>query len=265
MFRSTAAAGRAAARATLARSVRFNSTSAAPKRGRLLVGVGILAVGSTIAASLYNKDKPKAAVEPLVGKKAFPDEKIDVVFVLGGPGSGKGTQCAKLVNEQGYVHLSAGDLLRAEQKREGSQYGDLIRLYIKEGKIVPQEVTIALLQQAIEEQFAKGASKFLVDGFPRKMDQALTFEEKVATSSITLFFDCPEAVMLKRLLERGKTSGREDDNAESIKKRFRTFLDTSMPVVDYYDNQDKVLKVLCDQPVDEVYKQVTAALKGRGI
>jgi UMP-CMP kinase len=251
--------------AAFPRFVRHSSSSAAPKRAKLLFGVGFLAIGSTIAAALYNKDSPKPAVEPQGVARAFPDGKIDVVFVLGGPGSGKGTQCAKLVNEKGYVHLSAGDLLRAEQNRKGSEYGDLIRQYIKEGKIVPQEVTIALLQQAIQEKYSQGATKFLVDGFPRKMDQALTFEEQIARSSITLFFECPEAVMLKRLLERGKTSGRDDDNEESITKRFRTFLDTSMPVVDYFDQQGKVLKVLCDQPVDEVYRQVTEALKSRGI
>ncbi|KAJ9099685.1 bifunctional uridylate/adenylate kinase [Naganishia cerealis] len=268
MFRSrtsTLLRARLPVHASFPRFVRYSSTSAPPKKAKLLVGVGILAIGSTIVAALYNKDSPKAAVEPQGVARAFPDGKIDVVFVLGGPGSGKGTQCAKLVNEKGYVHLSAGDLLRAEQNRKGSEYGDLIRQYIREGKIVPQEVTIALLQQAIQEKYSEGATKFLVDGFPRKMDQALTFEEKIARSSITLFFECPEAVMLKRLLERGKTSGRDDDNEESIKKRFRTFLDTSMPVVDYFEEQGKVLKVLCDQPVDEVYRQVTEALKGRGI
>lgn len=255
----------ASSRAATLLAVRHSSSSAAPKKGKLLLGVGILAVGSTIAATLYTKEEPRAAVEPEGSPRAFADGDIDVVFVLGGPGSGKGTQCAKLVEEKGYVHLSAGDLLRAEQNREGSEYGDLIRQFIKEGKIVPQEVTIALLENAIRAANAKGATKFLVDGFPRKMDQALTFEDKVARSSITLFFECPESVMLKRLLERGKTSGRDDDNAESIKKRFRTFLDTSMPVVDYFDKQGKVLKVLCDQPVDSVYSQVTEALRGKGI
>ncbi|KAF9907778.1 hypothetical protein BX616_000336, partial [Lobosporangium transversale] len=97
-----------------------------------------------------------------------------VIFVLGGPGVGKGTQCANLVRDFGFVHLSAGDLLRAEQERPGSQYGDLIRSYIKEGKIVPMEVTIALLENAM---LASGQTRFLIDGFPRKMDQALKFEE----------------------------------------------------------------------------------------
>lgn len=108
---------------------------------------------------------------------AFSEDEATVIFVLGGPGSGKGTQCAKLVKDYGFTHLSAGDLLRAEQAREGSKYGQLIADYIKAGDIVPQEVTLALLEQAMRESESK---KFLIDGFPRKMDQALKFEEDVS-------------------------------------------------------------------------------------
>lgn len=232
--------------------------------GKILLTLGLLAAGTSVATIFYNKEEPKAQIEPKA-TPAFSKDKISVIFVLGGPGAGKGTQCAKLVNEKGFVHLSAGDLLRAEQNRKGSKYGELIASYIKEGKIVPQEVTIALLKQAIGDSYANGNTKFLVDGFPRKMDQAITFEEEVAESKFTLFFECPEAVMLDRLLERGKTSGRADDNIESIKKRFRTFIETSMPVVDYFEKQDRVVKVRCDHPVDVVYNQVLDALKGKGI
>ncbi|KAK6456200.1 uridylate kinase [Scheffersomyces xylosifermentans] len=258
------------------RSIRLNSTkSSTPPpppppqnniKGKILLTIGALAIGSTIAASVFNKEGPKSAVEPITKKeRAFPDGKIKVIFVLGGPGSGKGTQSALLVKEHGFVHLSAGDLLREEQKREGSKYGELIAQYIKDGLIVPQEVTIALLEQAILKNYNKGATKFLIDGFPRKMDQALTFEEQIATSSFTLFFECPEKVMLDRLLQRGKTSGRADDNIESITKRFRTFIDTSMPVVDHFDKQGKVIKVSCDQPVEVVYDQVKKALSEKGV
>ncbi|TPX55128.1 hypothetical protein PhCBS80983_g05575 [Powellomyces hirtus] len=175
-----------------------------------------------------------------------------VVFVLGGPGAGKGTQCANLVRDYGFVHLSAGDLLRAEQNRPNSKYGELINTYIKEGKIVPMEITIALLHAAMKE--AK-SSRFLIDGFPRKMDQALKFEEAVVKSKFVLYFECPEEEMLKRLLKRGETSGRVDDNIESIKKRFRVFEDTSYPVIEHYQDQGKVQKVSCKQPIASVYAQ----------
>ncbi|KAL7901360.1 adenylate kinase domain-containing protein [Trichoderma sp. TUCIM 5745] len=176
----------------------------------------------------------------------FSPADVTVVFVLGGPGAGKGTQCARLVAEQGFTHLSAGDLLREEQDRPGSQFGQLIKDYIKDGLIVPMEVTIKLLENAMTAALnEKGTTKgrFLIDGFPRKMDQAHKFEEAVCPAKVVLFFDCPEKVMEERLLERGKTSGRTDDNAESIRKRFRTFVETSMPVVNFYEGQGKVIKV----------------------
>ncbi|CAG8699362.1 29566_t:CDS:2, partial [Racocetra persica] len=97
-----------------------------------------------------------------------------VIFVLGGPGSGKGTQCSKIVKDFGFVHLSAGDLLREEQQNPNSKDGDLIKTYIKEGKIVPMEITVKLLSKKIQES---KSNIFLIDGFPRKQDQALYFSE----------------------------------------------------------------------------------------
>ena len=193
---------------------------------------------------------------------AFSPSEVTVLFVLGGPGAGKGTQCARLVRDYHFTHLSAGDLLRAEQDRPGSQYGQLIRDYIKNGEIVPMEVTVALLEKAMRDTVAStGNKKFLIDGFPRKMDQALKFEEVVCPAQLVLFYDCPEAEMEKRLLERGKTSGRADDNAESIRKRFRTFVETSMPVVDRYESENRVVKVDATPPPDRVYQVTQERLK----
>lgn len=187
----------------------------------------------------------------------FSPDDVTVVFVLGGPGAGKGTQCARLVQQHGFTHLSAGDLLRAEQERPGSQFGDLIRNYIKDGLIVPMEVTVQLLENAMTEvmrnKSAANKGRFLIDGFPRKMDQARRFEEAVCPAKLVLFYDCNERVMQERLLERGKTSGRADDNAESIRKRFRTFVETSMPVVDYYDKQGRVVKIDATVAPDKVF------------
>ncbi len=97
------------------------------------------------------------------------------------------------------------------------------------------------------------------------MDQALKFEEVVCPSLFTLFFDCPADVMEQRLLNRGKTSGRDDDNAESIKKRFRTFVETSMPVVEYYEKEGKVEKVDATPSPDEIYKEVKVRMENRGV
>nr|KAJ3418359.1 bifunctional uridylate/adenylate kinase [Polyrhizophydium stewartii] len=226
----------------------------------LLAGAGLAsAVYYWWAARSPSKNRttgPESAHEggPTLGKLAIdPAEPgTTVVFVLGGPGAGKGTQCARLVQDFGFVHLSAGDLLREERNRPGSPYGELINTYIKEGKIVPMEITIALLRIAMSKS---GGKRFLVDGFPRQMDQALKFEELVCESKIVLYFECPEEEMLKRLLKRGETSGRVDDNIESIRKRFETFRDTSYPVIEYYDKIGKVKKVSCLNPVDKVYAQ----------
>ena len=214
------------------------------------------------------------------------DSDVTVIFVLGGPGAGKGTQCQNLVSDYGFGHLSAGDLLREEQDRPGSEFGEMIKSYIKEGTIVPMEVTIQLLENAMKKSMDSGdnAKKlFLIDGmsispiairlshnltslgFPRKLDQAHAFERSVVPSKFTLFFDCSEKVMEKRLLHRGETSGRADDNLESIKKRFRTFVDTSMPVVTEFESQGKVVKVSAERSPAEVYRDVQAKFKERGV
>ncbi|CAE6535891.1 unnamed protein product [Rhizoctonia solani] len=219
-----------------------------------------------------NKDK-KTGDEPLsptvTPTPAFDSNKVMVIYVLGGPGAGKGTQCARMVEDFGFAHLSAGDLLREEQNREGSTYGALISEHIRNGTIVPMEVTVKLLENAMRSQLEQphpsaawenGHGRFLVDGFPRKMNQAIKFDETVVMSSFVLFFDTTEEVMLKRLLERGKTSGREDDNEESIKKRFRTFVETSMPVVDKYRAEGKVIVIDSTRPVEVVHADVRKVL-----
>ena len=96
------------------------------------------------------------------------------------------------------------------------------------------------------------------------MDQAIRFEEAVCPSKLVLFFDCPENVMTERLINRGKTSGRADDNAESIKKRFKTFVETSMPVVESFEKQNKVVKIKAVKSPDEIYEEVKKKMGERG-
>lgn len=106
------------------------------------------------------------------------------------------------------------------------------------------EVTIALLENAMKEAIAEGKKpRFLIDGFPRKMDQAEKFEETVVESKFVLYFKCTEETLLERLLKRSETSGRVDDNIESIKKRFQVFKDTSYPVIEAFEKKNKVREV----------------------
>uniref|UniRef100_M4DVJ2 UMP-CMP kinase n=1 Tax=Brassica campestris TaxID=3711 RepID=M4DVJ2_BRACM len=180
-------------------------------------------------------------------------KKPNVIFVLGGPGSGKGTQCAYIVEHFGYTHLSAGDLLRAEIK-SGSENGTMIQNMIKEGKIVPSEVTIKLLQKAIQEN---GNDKFLIDGFPRNEENRAAFEKVTEIEpKFVLFFDCPEEEMERRLL--GRNQGREDDNIETIRKRFKVFLESSLPVIQYYEAKGKVRKIHAAKPIEDVFQEVKA-------
>ena len=186
--------------------------------------------------------------------------KYIVVFVLGGPGSGKGTQCSRIHQTFGYTHLSAGDLLR-EERAKGSALAELINDYIVQGKIVPAEITINLLAKAMSES---GNKKFLIDGFPRNMENMEAWYQIMDACSIidfVLFFDCPESVMTERLLERGKTSGRADDNINTILKRFQTFQVESMPVLRYFQRLGKVRFLSAVPPVEIVFQQVSLIFK----
>ncbi|EFQ90693.1 hypothetical protein CFE70_008328 [Pyrenophora teres f. teres 0-1] len=244
--------------------------------------VGIFALGTFLFKQIVDQRKgegyqPKGPIQghspsgkgqlpaPRRSSPIWSSDEVTVLFVLGGPGAGKGTQCQKLVSDYGFKHLSAGDLLREEQDREGSEFGEMIKTYIKEGTIVPMEVTVQLLENAMRSSIESSNNMFLIDGFPRKLDQAHAFERSVCPSKFTIFFDCSEASMEKRLLQRGETSGRADDNPESIRKRFRTFVETSMPVVTEFESQGRVVKVNAEMSPDEVYKHVQEKLKERGI
>ncbi|KAJ7339397.1 hypothetical protein OS493_005792 [Desmophyllum pertusum] len=178
-----------------------------------------------------------------------------IVYVLGGPGSGKGTQCTRIVEEFGYIHLSAGDLLRQEVAK-GNEIGQNIEEIMKEGKLVPQEITIGLLRDAMRHH--KDCPGFLIDGFPREIAQGLQFEKEVVESDFLLFFDCSEEIMEERLLKRSQHSERPDDNIETIKKRFATFTEKTLPVVDHYEKDNKVKKIDANRTVDEVFAEVRA-------
>ena len=170
--------------------------------------------------------------------------------------SGKGTQCDNIISRyEGVQHFSAGDLLRDAVKNGNTE----LEAIMKEGKLVPMEVTIKLLKDAM---IASGSSVFLIDGFPRAWDQAECFESSIQPCTAVLFFDCSEEVMRQRLLKRGETSGRADDNEETIVKRFHTFVEQSKPVVDEYKTQGKCFEVSAEQTPDEVFEGVQKALDG---
>lgn len=212
----------------------------------------VAAFAAKAAEDLFSHIAGKGCVR--VAEQAF-DERPVVVFVLGGPGAGKGTQCDLIVQKYGYQHISAGDCLRAE-RASGSADADLINTFIKEGKIVPVEITVKLLLKAMKDS---GKSKFLIDGFPRNLDNLEGWIKVVGVSArveLVLYFDCPQAVMQTRLLTRGETSGRTDDNLESIIKRFGTFYAESLPIIHKFESQGKVRHISADRPKEEVWADV---------
>ncbi|KAK1304108.1 hypothetical protein QJS10_CPB11g00432 [Acorus calamus] len=174
-----------------------------------------------------------------------------ITFVLGGPGSGKGTQCAKIVETFGFAHLSAGELLRKEMSSNSAK-GVMIRDTIKEGKIVPSEVTVKLIQKAIE---SSNNNKFIIDGFPRSEENRITFEKIIGVEpELVIFFDCIEEEMVKRVLSRNQ--GRIDDNIETVKKRLEVFVTLSLPVLDYYSRKGKLRKIEANGTVEEIFEKL---------
>ena len=171
-------------------------------------------------------------------------------------GAGKGTNCTKIEEKFGYIHLSAGDLLRAE-RASGSDLADMINSCIVEGKIVPAEVTVKLLLNAMEKS---GKAKFLIDGFPRDPGNLKCWNENSAEAEVEflLFLDCPFEVMTARLLERGKTSGRSDDNEESIKKRLITYQESTKPIIDHFAAEGKCRTVDSNRDLDVVFAEVSS-------
>lgn len=186
--------------------------------------------------------------------------KYNVIFVLGGPGAGKGTQCENIVRDFGYVHLSAGELLREERQRPGSQFGEEIETHIKNGTIVPVQITCSLLKRAME---SSGKDRFLIDGFPRNHDNLDGWNKEmsgVATVIRVLFFNCPEEVCVERCLSRGKTSGRTDDNEESLKKRIKTYNESTMLIIEHHRKLNLVSEINAGNSPEAVFEDVKKVL-----
>ncbi|CAG2189837.1 AK [Mytilus edulis] len=176
-----------------------------------------------------------------------------VLFVIGGPGSGKGTQCAKIVEKYGFCHLSSGDLLRAEVQSE-SDRGKRLNEIMEKGELVPLDEVLALLRDAMEKKVSEGVKCFLIDGYPRELEQGERFEKEVAGCTGVLYFEVSDDTMTQRLLERGKTSGRVDDNEETIKKRLETFHNQTKPLIDHYKDKSNIIKA--EGTVDEIFTEV---------
>lgn len=192
-----------------------------------------------------------------------PCPKPNVIFILGGPGSGKGTMCELAETQLGWTHLSTGNLLRAE-RQAGGPTAATIEEFITAGKLVPNEITVTLLKDAMEKATrTTGKTNFLLDGFPRSLDNMEGWYEifgRDAELPKMLYFECPYDVLERRILGRAKYSDRSDDNVESMKLRFDTFKAETLPTLELFKSKNKVVEIDASQDRSSVYALVTENL-----
>lgn len=170
----------------------------------------------------------------------------------------KGTQCEKIVEKYGFTHLSSGDLLRAEVQ-SGSERGKHLNELMQKGLLVSNQLVLDMIKDAMLAKLATSKG-FLIDGYPRQIDQGLEFEKQIAPCTLVLHVHASDDTMKKRLLHRGKTSGRVDDNEDTIKSRLKTFHDQTEPVIQHYEKQNKVKTVNSELAPDAVFNQVKTIL-----
>jgi adenylate kinase len=184
------------------------------------------------------------------------------IVLFGPPGAGKGTQSERLIHKYGLIHLSTGDIFRANIKGE-TELGKLAKSYMDQGALVPDEVTINMLRSEVLKH--PDANGFIFDGFPRTNAQAQALDTFLATLnsaiSIMLALEVEEAELRTRLLLRGQNSGRPDDvNPEVIQKRIDVYNNETKPVKDFYQKQNKFVSIDGIGEIDEISHRLYAAI-----
>ena len=196
---------------------------------------------------------------PAVARPAQGQGQAEVVFFLGGPGSGKGTQCQRLVETGKWVHLSTGDLLR-EERKSGSKDAEMIETYLKDGKLVPSELLVGLVRKAMQQK-GWSTKRFLIDGYPRNEENIRVWEQQMPDVKVLclLFLECSNEVLTERIL--GRNQGRSDDNPESLKKRLAVFEGETRPVLEIWRAKGGNVEVVNGEgSTEEVYAQITSKL-----
>ncbi len=182
------------------------------------------------------------------------------IILFGPPGSGKGTQAALLVEKFELIHISTGDLFRYEMKND-TELGLKAKDFISKGLLVPDEVTIGMLKNKLDKHpEAKG---FIFDGFPRNIDQAAALDALLDSKDhkiVGLFaLEVSDEEIIARLLNRGKTSGRSDDQDESIiKNRLKVYKDETAPVFKHYEQSDKAFNINGVGNIDEIQERLSS-------
>lgn len=184
------------------------------------------------------------------------------LVLFGPPGAGKGTQSERLIEQYKLVHLSTGDMLRSEINQQ-TELGLRARKLMDEGQLVPDEVVIGIIENQLDNNAS--AAGFIFDGFPRTvaqasaLDQALSARNEAITAMLAL--QVPEEELIKRLLERGKESGRSDDQDESIiRNRIQEYENKTAPVAQHYEQQGKLHTINGLGSIEDIYQRLTNAI-----
>ncbi|MFA5154811.1 MAG: adenylate kinase [Patescibacteria group bacterium] len=182
------------------------------------------------------------------------------LVIFGPPGAGKGTQAALIAKKYRLAHLSSGDLLRRELKN--GALGRQIKKYQEAGALVPDRLIITMLEAAALKKI-KGAG-FIFDGYPRNLRQAKSLDKffAVRKSAIDLVLNLKlsERAATDRILLRGKSSGRADDNRQTLKKRFQVYRRQTAPLLAYYRRQKKVINIDGRPAINEIFKEISKIL-----
>ena len=185
------------------------------------------------------------------------------IILFGPPGAGKGTQSEKLIDKYKLVHLSTGDILRSEIAA-GTALGLEAKKIMDQGVLVPDEVVIGMISAKLDQN--RNANGFIFDGFPRTIAQAKALDkllqEKGTQISMMLAMEVKDQELEKRLLGRGKDSGRPDDqNVDIIRKRIKEYNDKTLPLRDYYSAQHKFHSVYGIGTIDEIFKRLSDTIE----
>jgi adenylate kinase len=184
------------------------------------------------------------------------------IVLFGKPGAGKGTQAEILKEKYNFTHLSTGDIFRFNIKNE-TALGALAKSYMDKGELVPDEVTIKMLESEVEK--TPESAGFLFDGFPRTIAQAQALDEYLKSKNqlitATIALEADDEILIKRLLERGKTSGRTDDqDEEKIRNRYKEYNQKTAPLIDFYNQQKKFFAVNGIGSIEEVAQRLSKVI-----
>lgn len=184
------------------------------------------------------------------------------IVLFGPPGAGKGTQSEYIIEKYGLKHISTGDLFR-KHLGEGTALGKKAQGYMDNGRLAPDEVVIGMVNETINEY--QDAPGFIFDGFPRTVAQAEALENLLSDHgthiACMIELEVPQDELKRRLLERGKTSGRADDqNEEKVNVRIQEYLNKTVPVAAFYATQNKNCKVNGVGSIEDIFKEIVKAI-----